>query len=103
MPKQDEYAKASRDSSSAKISENRKSFHPGAAVRLGHVQSEQALPTHLEPHFATELVVRDVLFLLWPQSPVDEGTAAFPERVVILVEDRPSHHALHEKIEVTRQ
>jgi hypothetical protein len=38
-------------------------------------------------------MIGDVLLLMWPQSPIDEHPAAFPERVVVLVEDRPLHRA----------
>jgi hypothetical protein len=38
-------------------------------------------------------MIGDVLLLVRPQSPIDEGPAAFPERAVVLVEDRPPHRA----------
>jgi hypothetical protein len=45
----------------------------------------------LEPDVAPELVVGDVLLLVRPQLPVDEGAAGPPEGLVILIEDGPLH------------
>jgi hypothetical protein len=37
------------------------------------------------------------------QCPIDEGPAAFPECVVVLIEDRPPHGASTEGLEVTHR
>ena len=91
MPTQEEYAKASLDSSSASTSENRGSPVLEPPYSSGTFRPEQALLAELQPDLATELVVGDVLLLVRPQMPVDEGPAGHAEGLVILGEDRPLH------------
>jgi hypothetical protein len=45
-------------------------------------------------------VVGYMFLLVRPQRPIDEGPAAFPERVVVLVEDPPPHRASTERLKL---
>jgi hypothetical protein len=48
-------------------------------------------------------VVGHVFLVMWSQGPIDEGPAAFPERVMVLLKDRPPHHASTGKLQVTHR